>query len=264
MLIERLSWDEARKLADRVFLVPLGSMEQHGPHLPLLTDTAIVSEISRAVEKRDPERVVLLPAVWLGHSPHHRRFACVSLDLGPYIGMICGLCQSLVALGARKILLLNGHGGNDIPCKAALRELKSEFENRPDIYIVYATYWNLAAREFSAIRTSPRGGMGHAGEMETSVMQAIHPELVRMEKASADGPFSEGSYRVSDMLAGQPYHLVNEFDEISRTGTIGMPEYASREKGEQFLKAAVEAVSAFIDEFRAWRYQESAAKGPES
>lgn len=264
MEIAHLGWEDARRLDGCIFIVPLGSLEQHGLHLPLVTDTAIVSEISRRVEKSDPERIVLLPALWLGHSPHHRRFACVSLDLRPYVEMIRGVCKSLVALGARKILLLNGHGGNDVPCKAALRELKSEFENRPDIYIVYTAYWNLAAREFSAIRTSPRGGMGHAGEMETSIMQAIHPEWVRIERAAADGPYKEGPYRVADMLEPQPYHLVNEFDEISRTGAIGMPEYATREKGEQFLKAAADAVRKFIDEFRTWRYQESAASNRKS
>ncbi|MGH9406456.1 MAG: creatininase family protein [Terriglobia bacterium] len=259
MLIERLAWADAQKSSDCIFLAPLGSIEQHGPHLPLLTDTAIVSEIGRRVEKRDPDRIMLLPTSWLGHSPHHRRFACVSLDLEPYVQMICGVCRSLVALGAKKILLLNGHGGNDIPCKAALRELKSELENRPEIYIAYATYWNLAAARFSAIRTSSRGGMGHAGEMETSIMQVIHPDLVQMERASADGPYDKGAFRVADLLGAQPYHLVNEFDEISRTGTIGMPEHASREKGERFLESAVDVASAFIDEFRTWRYQEAAA-----
>lgn len=260
MLIEQLTWSEARKLAGRIFLAPLGSLEQHGPHLPLVTDTAIVSEISRQVEKRDPEGVVLLPTLWLGHSPHHRRFACVSLNQQSYIAMVVGLCSSLVELGAKKILLLNGHGGNDIPCKAALRELKSALETRPDVYIAYAAYWNLAAREFSAIRSSPPGGMGHACEMETSMMEVIRPELVRLEKASSDGPYDQGAYRVSDMLSPQPYYVVNEFDEISRNGAIGMPEHASKEKGERFLSAAVEAVIAFIKEFRTWNYQESAAE----
>ena len=78
-------------------------------------------------------------------------------------------------MGARKIFLLNGHGGNDIPCKAAQRQLKSEFAALADLYIVYATYWNLAAAEFEKIRSSPVGGMGHACEMETSVMLAKYP-----------------------------------------------------------------------------------------
>src|SRR5437763_4023263 len=96
----------------------------------------------------------------------------------PYVGIIQGLCRSLVAMGARRILLLNGHGGNDIPCKAALRELKTEFESFHDLYIAYATYWNLAAAEFQAIRESPVGGMGHACEMETSILLARDPATV--------------------------------------------------------------------------------------
>jgi len=260
MMLDQLTWKEAGKLEGYVFLVPLGSLEQHGPHLPLVTDTAIVSAVSERIEARHPGRVILLPTQWLGHSPHHRRFACVSLDVQAYIGMICGICRSLVTLGAQKILLLNGHGGNDIPCKAALRGLKSEYENRPDVYIAYTAYWSLAAREFAAIRTSPPGGMGHAGEMETSVMLALHPDSVRTDKAAADGPFAEGPLRVRDLIQSQPYYIVNEFDEISRNGAIGMPEHASREKGEQFLEAAVKAAGDFIREFSKWRYQEDAAK----
>lgn len=260
MLIEHLTWNEIRKVEDGVFLVPLGSLEQHGPHLPLITDTAIISAVSNRAEERDPARVILLPTQWLGHSPHHRRFACVSLDLYPYVSMICGICESLVELGARKILLLNGHGGNDVPCRAALRELKSKYANRPEIYIVYAAYWSLAANQMSAIRTSPPGGMGHAGEMETSVMLVLHPQWVRLEGAAADGPFAQGPFRVRDLLRAQPYYIVNEFDEVSRTGTIGMPEQATKEKGEQFLEAAVQSVNAFIAEFSTWRFQENASK----
>lgn len=260
MLFDHLAWKETRNLAGKVFLVPLGSLEQHSLHLPLVTDTAIVSAVSSRIEARDAERVVLLPTQWLGHSPHHRRFACVSLDVQPYIDMICGLCRSLVTLGARKILLLNGHGGNDIPCKAALRVLKSDYEGRPDVYIVYAAYWSLAAREFASLRTSPPGGMGHAGEMETSVMLFLHSDLVRADQAAADGPYAEGPLRVRDLIQSPPYYIVNEFDEISRNGAIGMPEHASREKGEKFLEAAVNAASAFIDEFSKWHYQEEAAE----
>lgn len=259
MLIEQLVWTEIKNLEGSVFLVPLGSLEQHGPHLPLITDTAIVTAVSQKVEALSPGLVVLLPTLWLGHSTHHRRFGCVSLDHHPYVEVICGICRSLVALGARKIILLNGHGGNDVPCRGALRQLKSEFENHPDIYIVYATYWSLSARQLAAIRTSPPGGMGHACEMETSIMLVLRPDLVRLDKAVADGPFNEGPLRVRDLLQAQPYYIVNDFDEISRTGTIGMPEHASKEKGEQFMEAAVKAASAFIHEFSKWHFQEDAS-----
>ena len=256
MLLKNARWTELAALRNRIFVAPLGSLEQHGPHLPLFTDSLIISEIAERVEQLRSQNIVLLPVQWLGHSPHHRRFGCVSLDFDPYVEMICGMCDSLVNLGARKILLLNGHGGNDIPCKAAQRRLKSRFESIADLYIVYATYWNLAAEEFQQIRSSPSGGMGHACEMETSILLAQHPELVDLSRAKRGGPGPEMGYRTIDMLKPLPFSLVSEFHEISDNGVIGMPEFANAEKGARFLDAAVGAVVNLLDEMETWQFQQ--------
>lgn len=256
MLLQNARWAELSGLANRLFVVPLGSLEQHGPHLPVFTDSLIVSQIADRVEQIRPEEIVLLPVQWLGHSPHHRHFGSVSLDLLPYIEMIRAICRSLIGIGVRRILLLNGHGGNDIPCKGALRELKSEFEDMHNLYIVYAAYWNLAGEKFNEIRSSPLGGMGHACEMETSIMLSKHPDLVDISRARRDGPGPHMGYRVNDMLKPLPFTLISEFDEISGNGVIGMPEFATPEKGEQFLEAAAQSVCALIDEIRNWTFQE--------
>jgi len=255
MRLATARWPDLASLSNRIFVVPLGSLEQHGRHLPVFTDSLIVGHVADRVEELASDRIVLLPVQWLGHSPHHRRFGCVSLDLMPYIEMIRGMCRSLVGMGARRILLLNGHGGNDTPCKAALRELKSEFESIRDLYIVYAAYWNLAAPEFTAIRESPPGGMGHACEMETSIMLARHADQVDMSKAVQGGPSEARGYKTVDMLKAQPYFLIAEFDEMSESGVMGMPEFATPEKGEQFLEAAAQSVVRFLDEFARWDFQ---------
>lgn len=256
MRLENVKWPEIRALQSRVFVVPLGSLEQHALHLPVFTDSLIVGQVAERVEQARSEKIVLLPVQWLGHSPHHRRFGSVSLDFSPYVQMICGMCRSLIGMGARRIFLLNGHGGNDIPCKAAQRELKSEFEAMNDLYIVYATYWNLAAERFQQIRSSPPGGMGHACEMETSILLSKHPALVDMSKAKAGGPGPHIGYRVMDMLKPLPFSLMNEFDELSPTGVMGDPESATAEKGEQFLQAATQAVVDLLDEMQTWHFQE--------
>src|SRR6266700_2135954 len=108
MLLQNSRWTDLAGLAGRVFVVPLGSLEQHGHHLPVFTDSLIVSHLSTRVEELRSEQIVTLPVEWLGHSPHHRRFGCVSLDFFPYVEMIRGICRSLIHIGARKILLLNG------------------------------------------------------------------------------------------------------------------------------------------------------------
>jgi len=259
MRLELCKWPEFSKLSDRIFVLPLGSLEQHGPHLPVFTDSLIVSHIVNRVERLRSEQIVMLPVQWLGHSPHHRRFGCISLDFDPYVQMIRGLCASAIRLGARKILLLNGHGGNDTPCKVAQRELKTDYEQLENLYIVYAAYWNLAAEQFTAIRSSPIGGMGHACEMETSILLAKNPELVDMSKAKRGGPSPEMGYRVTDMLKPLPFSLINEFDEISQNGVIGMPEFATADKGERFLEAAAQSVASLLDEMANWHFQRTRA-----
>jgi len=133
-----------------------------------------------------------------------------------------------------------------VPCSDALSELKCEM---PDVAIAFASYWILATPEFNSIRSSPAGGMGHAFEMETSIMLHLYPDQVSLDRAKDDGTAGEKGYRLLDMLRTQPYFMVRDFRELSRTGTLGMPSHASAEKGERFLSAAVAAVSRFLAAF---------------
>ncbi len=255
MRLESFSWPEVKALpiADLIVTAPLGSFEQHGPHLPLTTDTDIVTAIANAVERKLPERVLLLPCLWLGHSTHHMHFPG-TLDIRQmnYIAVIEDLCRSILAMGARKIFLLNGHGGNDIPVRAALREVKSSLADPGGVHVLYAAYWMLAAQSIKRIRESELGGLGHACEMETSLMLHLHPGRVRMELARADGPSHSSRYRKADMQYAKPVYSVNEFHEISTSGVVGHPNLATAEKGACFFDAIVDDVSAFIADFANW------------
>jgi creatinine amidohydrolase len=252
MLLENLTWPEVKRLkpANKLVLFPLGSFEQHGPHLPLTTDTDIVSALARAIEAKRPAKILCLPTLWPGHSTHHLFFpGTLSVSQMPYIQLIIELCRSIVKLGARKIFLLNGHGGNDVPVRAALRELKSEF---PKVRFVFASYWSLAAESIRKRRQSEVGGLGHACEMETSIMLHLCPERVKLPLAKRDGPKHTDQYRKADMQYGRPVYFVNEFDEISKTGTVGHPDLATAEKGKRFLVGIVNDVLAFVDDFGKW------------
>lgn len=254
MLLENLSWPEVKALnvADKIVLFPLGSFEQHGHHLPLTTDTDIVTGIARRMEQQRPEKILCLPTLWPGHSTHHLFFpGTLSVAQMPYIQMVIELCRSIVNMGGEKVFLLNGHGGNDIPVKAALRELKTEF---PKVQFVFASYWSIAVNTIQSVRESELGGLGHACEMETSVMLYLHPERVKMHLAKPDGREKfQDAYRKSDMMQGRPIYLVDEFHEISESGTVGFPQMASAEKGEKFVRGIVEEVTAFVDEFAKWQ-----------
>src|SRR2546421_7535727 len=246
MLLENLSWPEVRKLkpAKTVVLFPLGSFEQHGHHLPLTTDADIVTAIARRLEQKRPDKILCLPTLWPGHSTHHLFFpGTLSVRQLPYIQLVIELCHSIVKMGGQRIFLLNGHGGNDVPVRAALRELKSDF---PKAQFVFASYWSLAAQSITQARESELGGLGHACEMETSIMLYLHPERVNLRLAKRDGPKHTDKHRKSDMQYVRPIYFVNEFHEISKTGAIGHPEVASARKGKRFLDGIVQDVTAFV------------------
>jgi creatinine amidohydrolase len=252
MRLENLSWPEVKrlKLARRVVLLPLGSFEQHGPHLPLTTDTDLVDAIARAVEQARPTQVLCLPTLWPGHSTHHLAFpGTLSVSQMPYLHLLIELARSIARLRPAKVLLLNGHGGNDVPARAALRELKTEF---PKIRFVFASYWSLAAATIKATRESPLGGLGHACELETSLMLHLHPDRVKMKLARRDGPTHTDPYRQADMQYGRPVYFVNEFHEVSKSGTVGQPELATAAKGKRFFDDIVRDVTAFVDDLLAW------------
>ena len=253
MLLENLTWPEVKALdlSKRIVLFPLGSFEQHGPHLPLTTDTDIVTAIARRIEDQRKESVLCLPTLWPGHSTHHLFFpGTLSVSQMPYINMAIELCRSIVNMGAQKVFLLNGHGGNDLPIKTAMRELKTEF---PEIQFVFASYWSLASQTIKEVRESELGGLGHACEMEASVMMYLHPDRVKMHLAKNDGRSKyQDSYRKTDMMQVRPIFFVNEFNEVSETGTIGYPEMATAEKGKRFMDGIVADVVKFVDAFGKW------------
>jgi len=255
MHFRQLKWTEVQALdLERLIAVqPLGSIEQHSLHLPLSVDTDIITELADRVEKARPDRVVLLPTLWLGHSPHHRFFGSLSLDVRPYMDVIKGLCGSMIHAGFRKILLFNGHGGNEIVTKAAMRELKSEYESIKNLRIGFASYWHLGHETLRKTRESPLGGVGHACEMETSIMLHLRPDCVDMSKARTGGPFgTENKYRLCDAQYARPVYFVEEFNELSEHGGIGRPEIATAEKGQRFLEGFSTEVVEFLDEFARW------------
>src|SRR5262245_50511043 len=154
-------------LSELVVIAPLGSFEQHGPHLPLTTDTDLITAIAAEVERVLPKKVLLLPCLWIGHSTHHMHFpGTLDIPQLDYLAVIRDLCRSILSMGAVKILLLNGHGGNDIPVRAAMRELKTELAGREGVHVLFASYWMLASASIKQIRESELGGLGHACEME--------------------------------------------------------------------------------------------------
>ena len=211
--------------AEAMVIIPVGSTEQHGPHLPVQVDARLATEVAlRAAERialRQP--VVVAPTLWCGLAEHHMAFgATITLDFATFHALIRCVCESILRHGFRRMALLNGHGGNIKALDVIAGELKREL----DVRVVSATYWTVTsvARAFGEILVA-QPGVAHACEAETSMMLALEPALVdRDEMARVDG----GRRNLS--VSGGLYRW-RGFDEMTESGVIGVPAAATPRRG---------------------------------
>jgi len=235
---ETATWEEAQAYLERVpaAILPLGATEQHGPHLPQNTDTILAGEICRRVAERTAG--YLLPALPITYSWVWRRFPGTPwVDTRTLMDMVKDIVRSLERGGVRAVLILTGHGANQAPLKYAVRELADV----SSVAILHGAPFGL---ERAVQEAESRPWLGayelHAEEVETSLMLAVRPDLVRMERAVSDYPPLPADYG----------HTVISMGELARTGVFGDATRATREKGERWLAQIVEAVagqwSAFL------------------
>lgn len=258
MFLPEMTWQEVDKL-DRstVAVASFGATEQHGAHLPLETDALIGQELARRLDQACGGRLLVLPTQWLGFSTHHMSFpGTLSASVETYLALAGEILGSLAQAGFTKILVLNSHGGNVSALDVVLTKCRLHY---PRVRIVLVTYWNAAAEQLQALRESAEGGMGHACELETSLMLASKPSAVRIDRMQPDGRWPCSKFLKKDMLAAGSANVSRTFAEISENGGVGDPRTASAEKGERFFTAIVSQLtelvsdldSGRIDEFRA-------------
>lgn len=233
--LAELTWPEVEAL-DRevVVLIPTGSLEQHGAHLPLFTDSLIATAVAEAAEKALPTQVLLTPTLWLGASGHHLRFpGSLSASFETYEGAIQDVVSCLLPHGFRKFLVLNGHGGNTSPNDIAMRRLKAR---HPEATLGHTGYFAFCESVIAETLEGPLKGMRHACEAETSLMLHLHPHLVRSDRLRDDG-------LVSEPPVLSPVH---HFDEITEAGSFGYATLGTAEKGRRIFEAAINGVVAEI------------------
>lgn len=238
-----------------VVILPVGSVEQHGNHLPLGTDTFLAQAASLAAAESAGDTIVM-PPPWYGFSAHHMRFpGSVTLRAETLMAIVEDVVASVVMHGFRRILIVNGHGGNNgiIDVLASTLGHKHYGTTR----IAALTYFTLAREAIANLRKSETGGMGHACEFETSMLQYIRPQLVSIERAETTYPDLGSSYLTTDLLGSQAIRVYQDFGDLSPTGTLGDPSLASPEAGKAFFDAVTQALAAFIADFRAWRIPEA-------
>src|SRR3954467_2133379 len=164
------NWTDMKGLKDRVVVLPLGSLEQHGHHLPLLTDSMIGTEIARRAEAELRDEALFLPLLGVGASDPHRAFpGTVSISNSVYVEVLVDMIESLVAGGFRKIFLLNSHGGNITPGRMAIYDVQLNHRDVPDLYLAFSSWWTIAAAQVAALANVKQEVVTHACELESSM-----------------------------------------------------------------------------------------------
>jgi len=235
---DRLTYSEIKTVATEpgsVAVVPVGSLEQHGKHLPVGTDTLLVEAVARKGINCAPQELPVLttPPIWSGYSPHHMSFGgTVTLEPETMLRVLTDVADSVLTNGFDALLLLNGHGGNAPLIDCAVSVIGA---SQPNVQVLGLSYFDLAAPFIEDIRESDPGGMAHGGEFETSLMMYLYHELVRRDEI--EGTPLEEPYDLArqDLVVGGPLSIYREFQAYSETGAIGSPELASTEKGRELF-----------------------------
>lgn len=244
---------------DSVVVLPLGAIEQHGPHMAVSTDTDIVTMVAMGAEEVLGDRVVLAPTLPIGSSHHHLAFGgTLSVSPALYTQVIVDLVSSLLKNGFRRIVLLNGHGGNITPVKQALSILSHEYDGDLQPNIALATYWELAGSVFSGAPPMESPALSHACEYETSLMLYLFPEKVQMDRAERAGrPASNGYVGWEDDEAYRGVTVFKQTPFISSNGSSGLPHLATAEKGSHLYEHAVRSLVSFLESFAKWPFLEN-------
>jgi creatinine amidohydrolase len=222
--------------SDSVALLPVGSVEQHGPALPLGTDYLAAEAVADAIADR--EDVVRLPTLPVGVSEHHRQFdGTLWTDPTTFEDYLYDLLGGLATHGVRKAVVVNGHGGNTDAITRAARRLRREER-------AFAAPWNWWSNlDGLAEDLFGEPGIGHADEMETSMVMHLHPDLVREESLEAAEAGAADSWGTS--VHGAPVGF--DTADFSTSGAVGHPTKGSEEAGARLFERATEELGALVD-----------------
>lgn len=244
MELANLTWPDVDALdRDTPVIIPVAALEQHGHHMPVFTDSLLLGEIIRRAHEQVQESTLLVPLMWLGNSHHHMDFpGTVSAEPRVWLDLLSGLVENFITHGFRRIIVFNGHGGNDVPGRQATFELRQRYRERADLLLLFATYWNLAAPN-DTIPDLVQDRMQHACEWETSMILRLNPDLVKDHQST------------EDVDIGNPFLPAARawiIPDRTATGHIGAASAATAEKGEQLFQAFSEGVVSMIRRVIDW------------
>lgn len=249
-LYQTYTWSELKDLVQKqpVVILPIGSVEDHGLHLPLDVDNFLIWEICEAAARKAEGEILLLPIVPYGFEEHHMDFpGTINVGMEHLLHFVVDITRSVAHHGFQHILIADGHGSNMPVLELAARRTMLETNACCGVFI-----WpSLAADVINSLRQSERpGGMSHACELETSVYLHLAPDRVQMDKARREVGLPASRFIWLDLMQGSPVRYMDYWSSFSQTGVNGDPSLATSEKGERIFNEVVDRLIALAREFR--------------
>jgi creatinine amidohydrolase len=257
-LYEHLTWEEINEAVrdQRCALIPVATIEDHGPHLPVDADVVIVSAITERAAQLAPDEIILLPCVRVGYSPHHIDFpGTLTIRWTTFVEYVLDIARSLAHHGFQKMLIVNGHGSNRPLLEMAARLTMVE---HPHVHCAFTSWWDLQDVQvaFNAVRESPV--TAHACEIETSVYLAVDESRVAMDRARPDMSYRMSPHFWADLVGRKPdpsfknpLWITEYWSVDSVNGVKGDPTKATREKGRVVIDAGGRELVEIVRELRA-------------
>jgi creatinine amidohydrolase/Fe(II)-dependent formamide hydrolase-like protein len=246
-----LTWQEAKERLRNVdvALLPVGAIEQHGPHLPLDTDAYDAAHLARQVALACTEpKPVVLPLIPYGVSYHHEDFTgTIGVSPEALSRMVLDVGMSAARNGVNKLVIINGHGGN-----LAALHFAAQLINRDAHIFTCVDTGETSDTDVYRIAETPNDV--HAGEIETSTVLATRPELVRMDKARKFVPKFSSHYL--DFTSKRSITWYARTAKISTSGVLGDPTKASAEKGEQMWSVMINNLVELVEHLKAMTLEE--------
>lgn len=251
---EKLTWPDINDAVemDKVCIIPIGAIEQHGHHLPLDMDVIAPTEIARAAARLLREKALVLPTLYYGYTAHVMDFpGTINIDFEHFIQHTLDITKSLAYHGFKKIILLNGHGSNMVNLDLVGRRTNLETTAES----VALSWWTLLTIDKTFLPTWREsrfpGGCAHACELETSVYLYLDGDNVRQDlNRSEIASHNSGSeFTWVDLFSAGPAPIITWTSSYTQTGVCGDSELATAEKGKVAFAEAVKQLCRLIDYF---------------
>ncbi len=233
-----LTWQDIETMPDKenvVIIQPVGSIEQHGPHLPLIVDSAIATYVTgKALAKLDRNTpAYALPTQYYGKSNEHWHFpGTITLTAQTLMAVLTETGESIYRSGFRKLVFLNAHGGQPQVIEIVARDLHQKYE---DFLLFPLSAWRVP-NPSEELLTQKEMELGiHAGDAETSMILSMLPDVVRMDKAVCEYPQGLPEDSMLSMEGNLPFAWLTR--ELTRSGVLGDAKVATKEKGDRILEA---------------------------